>query len=184
MSGMSGDVLCRVKGHSSDGLAGEKVYGVHLRAPYQLRSADDLQYPFSNYVRGYTGLLDYVWYEPDRLDVQVSLQFASHPKQHEACQPDEVSRYSCAVDARLHSVALPCAEHVQTAIHPLLSPHMLVVPADLTGLMCSVHGLAAEDVGDMAQRCSADRVCVFSGAIAHTFGGGAAGLDPLSEVPI
>ena len=29
-----------------------------------------LRYPFSNYVRGYTGLLDYVWFEPDRLEVQ------------------------------------------------------------------------------------------------------------------
>ena len=43
---------------------------MHLRVPYQLRSADGLRYPFSNYVRGYTGLLDYVWFEPDRLEVQ------------------------------------------------------------------------------------------------------------------
>jgi len=67
-------VLCRGQGQSSDDVAGKKVHGVQLRAPYQLRSADDLQYPFSNYVRGYTGLLDYVWYEPDRLEVQVSLE--------------------------------------------------------------------------------------------------------------
>lgn len=48
---------------SSNGLAGEKVCDVHLRAPYQLRSADDLRCPFRNYVGGYTGLLCYVWYE-------------------------------------------------------------------------------------------------------------------------
>lgn len=54
-----------------DGQAGNRVYGIHLRAPYRLRSADDLGYPFSNYVRGYTGLLDYILYEPDRLEVQV-----------------------------------------------------------------------------------------------------------------
>ena len=48
------------------------MYGIHLRAPYRLRSADDLEYPFSNYVRGYTGLLDYILYEPDQLEVRVS----------------------------------------------------------------------------------------------------------------
>ena len=65
-------ILCRGRGSSTDGQAEKKAYGVHLRAPYRLRSADDLQYPFSNYVRGYTGLLDYVWYEPEQLEVQVS----------------------------------------------------------------------------------------------------------------
>lgn len=64
---------CREQGDGSDSEIGEKVYGVHLRTPYQLRSADNLQYPFSNYVRGYTGMLDYVWYDPDRLEAQVSL---------------------------------------------------------------------------------------------------------------
>ena len=47
------------------------MHGVHLRAPIRLRSADDLQYAFSNYVRGYIGLLDYIWYDPERLEVQV-----------------------------------------------------------------------------------------------------------------
>ena len=65
-------MLCRGRGSSADGQAENKVHGVHLRAPFRLRSADDLKYPFSNYVRGYTGLLDYVWYEPDQLEVQVS----------------------------------------------------------------------------------------------------------------
>ena len=71
-------MLCRGRGTSTDEQAGHRVYGVHLRAPYHLRSADDLQYPFSNYVRGYTGLLDYIWYEPDQLEVQVSPISALH----------------------------------------------------------------------------------------------------------
>jgi mRNA deadenylase 3'-5' endonuclease subunit Ccr4 len=45
------------------------ITGVDLRAPFRLSSADDLQYPFSNYVRGYSGLLDYVWYQPEHLQV-------------------------------------------------------------------------------------------------------------------
>ena len=57
---------------SRDGQAGQRVHGVHLRAPYRLRSADDLELPFSNFVRGYTGLLDYIWYDEDQLEVQVS----------------------------------------------------------------------------------------------------------------
>lgn len=46
-----------------------QVTGIPLRVPFQLRSADSLQTPFTNYVRGYAGLLDYVWFEPHRLKV-------------------------------------------------------------------------------------------------------------------
>ena len=65
-------MMCRGHGSSAAGQPGSRVHGIHLRAPYRLRSADDLQYPFSNYVRGYNGLLDYILYEPDQLEVRVS----------------------------------------------------------------------------------------------------------------
>ena len=58
------------------------MHGVHLRAPMRLRSADDLQYAFSNYVRGYIGLLDYIWYDPERLEVQVGPNFPFLLKAH------------------------------------------------------------------------------------------------------
>ena len=83
--------LCRGRGSSTDGQAEKKAFGVHLRAPYRLRSADNLKYPFSNYVRGYTGLLDYIWYEPEQLEVQVSPTAcicASHAIKHAYCAPD------------------------------------------------------------------------------------------------
>ena len=35
--------------------------GVELEIPFQLASADRLRSPFTNYVRGYQGLLDYIW---------------------------------------------------------------------------------------------------------------------------
>ena len=47
-----------------------QVSGIPLSIPFQLRSADELQSPFTNYVRGYCGLLDYIWYEPSRLKVE------------------------------------------------------------------------------------------------------------------
>ena len=90
-------MLCRGRGGSTDEQAGERVYGIHLRAPYQLRSADDLKYPFSNYVRGYTGLLDYIWYEPEQLEVQVSSTVC-----HPAFLPSSCPQTSLACDC-LHS---------------------------------------------------------------------------------
>ena len=48
----------------SDGL------GADLAAPFVLRSADGLASAFTNYVRGYAGLLDYVWYQPGRMCVR------------------------------------------------------------------------------------------------------------------
>lgn len=32
-----------------------------LELPFRLRAADDLKTPFTNYVPGYKGLLDYIW---------------------------------------------------------------------------------------------------------------------------
>ena len=34
-----------------------------------LRSADDLKTPFSNYTSGYKALLDYVWIDPEKIEV-------------------------------------------------------------------------------------------------------------------
>ena len=35
--------------------------GVALEVPFRLAAADGLRTPFTNFVRGYQGLLDYVW---------------------------------------------------------------------------------------------------------------------------
>lgn len=40
------------------------VPGIDVSIPFQLRSADDLKTPYSNYTDAYKALLDYVWYEP------------------------------------------------------------------------------------------------------------------------
>lgn len=55
---------------SSSSQEAARVDGIPLDIPFQLRSADELQSPFTNYVRGYSGLLDYVWYEPQQLKVE------------------------------------------------------------------------------------------------------------------
>ena len=34
-----------------------------------LKSADDLKTPFSNYTSGYKALLDYVWIDPEKIEV-------------------------------------------------------------------------------------------------------------------
>jgi 2',5'-phosphodiesterase len=46
-----------------------EVTGVDIVLPYQLRSADDLKTPYSNYTSGYVALLDYVWYSEQQLQV-------------------------------------------------------------------------------------------------------------------
>ncbi len=35
--------------------------GVDLTIPFQLQTADGMRTPFTNYVKGYQGLLDYIW---------------------------------------------------------------------------------------------------------------------------
>ena len=40
----------------------EFVAGVDLALPFALRPADDLRTPFTNHVKGYQGLLDYIWW--------------------------------------------------------------------------------------------------------------------------
>ncbi|KAL4445318.1 hypothetical protein ABPG77_011143 [Micractinium sp. CCAP 211/92] len=57
--------------HSSPGAGNQQqfVAGVDLQIPFSLRSADDLRTPFTNYVKGYQGLLDYIWYEPSALEM-------------------------------------------------------------------------------------------------------------------
>lgn len=54
-----------------------QVTGTPLSIPFQLRSADELQSAFTNYVRGYSGLLDYIWYEPQRLTVDRAIPLPS-----------------------------------------------------------------------------------------------------------
>lgn len=38
------------------------VTGIDIASPFTLRSADDLQTPYTNYTSGYKALLDYVWW--------------------------------------------------------------------------------------------------------------------------
>lgn len=48
----------------------EKVPGIDLELPFALAAADKLRSNVTNYVRGYEGLLDYIWYQPGRLEVE------------------------------------------------------------------------------------------------------------------
>ncbi len=48
----------------------EKVPGIDLELPFAFAAADNLRSNVTNYVRGYEGLLDYVWYQPGRLEVE------------------------------------------------------------------------------------------------------------------
>jgi 2',5'-phosphodiesterase len=48
----------------------EKVPGIDLELPFALAAADNLRSNVTNYVRGYEGLLDYIWYQPGRLEVE------------------------------------------------------------------------------------------------------------------
>jgi 2',5'-phosphodiesterase len=63
-------------GHAFDqgSVPGERsveVVGIDIQAPFQLRSSDDLQTPFTNYTSGYKALLDYVWIEEHRLKARL-----------------------------------------------------------------------------------------------------------------
>eukprot|EP00884_Botryococcus_braunii_P003659 jgi/Botrbrau1/13294/Bobra.27_2s0014.1 len=49
---------------------GDTFPGLHLTIPFSLASADSLETDFTNYVRGYRGCLDYVWYEPEKMMVR------------------------------------------------------------------------------------------------------------------
>lgn len=53
------------------------VTGLDLTNPFKLRSADDLKTPYTNYTSGYKALLDYVWFEPARLEVLSSVPMPS-----------------------------------------------------------------------------------------------------------
>lgn len=62
---------------SNSTVKAEPVTGIPLSIPFQLCSADGLQTPFTNYVRGYSGLLDYIWFEPSRLKVERAIPLPS-----------------------------------------------------------------------------------------------------------
>lgn len=49
--------------HPAAGATGEQavVAGVDLTIPFRLAPADCLRTPFTNHVKGYQGLLDYIW---------------------------------------------------------------------------------------------------------------------------
>ena len=45
------------------------VAGMDLTSPFSLQSADGMEPEFTNYVRGFQGLLDYIWYDRDHMKV-------------------------------------------------------------------------------------------------------------------
>jgi 2',5'-phosphodiesterase len=53
-----------------DGELANIVAGMDLKSPFSLNSADDMVPEFTNYVKGYQGLLDYVWYDRDHIQVK------------------------------------------------------------------------------------------------------------------
>ena len=55
--------------NSQEAPAAAETVGLDLSIPVQLSSADRLRTAFTNYVRGYSGALDYVWLERDRMAV-------------------------------------------------------------------------------------------------------------------
>ena len=171
-------MLCRGQAGSTDGQAGERVFGVHLRAPYRLRSADDLKYPFSNYVRGYTGLLDYIWYEPEQLEVQVSPTSCIH-----------------ALHATWHA---HCATVLRSPWRVLLHVHLLChLWSCFLACVCSRNVLSVGHgaiwhfyrhmsmyLANCIQIGVLTGCALCPGAPAHTLGTGAAGLDSLSALPL
>ena len=93
----------------------EPVTGIPLSVPFQLRSADGLQTPFTNYVRGYSGLLDYIWFEPSRLKVERAIPLPSLeevqgylPSQRFPSDHLSVSHLCCYRRDRSHSL---CPHH-------------------------------------------------------------------------
>ena len=50
--------------------AQHRVPGIDLTAPFSLAAADRLRSNVTNYVDGYSGLLDYVWYEEGVLEIE------------------------------------------------------------------------------------------------------------------
>ncbi len=49
------------------------VIGVDVTVPFSLRSADAGRYEYTNYVQGYSGLLDYVFFQPERMCAREAL---------------------------------------------------------------------------------------------------------------
>lgn len=69
--GAEGDASEKVGGGTSSaaGERGGREWGVDLEHEWELASADELATSFTNYVRGYIGCLDYIFYQPSRMAV-------------------------------------------------------------------------------------------------------------------
>lgn len=53
------------------------VTGVDVEVPFSLQSADGGRYECTNYVRGYSGLLDYVFFQPEHMSAREVLPLPS-----------------------------------------------------------------------------------------------------------
>lgn len=130
-----------------------KVCGIKLTSTFSLASSDDMKPEFTNYVKGYQGLLDYIWYDKQNLSVQKSILCPTakelggyipsrdFPSDHipvvadlafEAHVPDEEDDgipFGAVVDASLR--------HVPLAVDILQRGDVIAVPTD------TIYGLAA-----------------------------------------
>ena len=131
------------------------VPGLDLTSPFSpLDTADGMIPEFTNYVKGYQGLLDYVWYEHDHLkvtgflpypgkdDLQGYLPSGQYPSDHLAVVadleftetnmarvPQDQWTFGSTVEATYRNV--PLAEDA------LMQDHVIAVPTD------TIYGLAA-----------------------------------------
>ncbi|UPQ97080.1 putative RibB-like alpha/beta DHBP synthase [Chloropicon primus] len=69
-------------------LGGEAVTGFYLKNPFgPLTSADGLRSSFTNYVKGYIGALDYIFFNPQGMKLE---DFAPLPLERDLCREEDV----------------------------------------------------------------------------------------------
>ena len=139
------------------------VAGMDLTSPFALRSADGMEPEFTNYVRGYQGLLDYVWYDTEHIRANGTapmptkeqlggyLPCAQYPSDHLAVVADlafrsdddcgdrnEENDNTLRSGLNLNGLNLPAVyknvAHAETA---LLQGRVIAVPTD------TIYGIAA-----------------------------------------
>ncbi len=137
------------------------VEGMDLTSPFSLQSADGMEPEFTNYVKGYQGLLDYVWYDTEHISVKDTvpqpskeqlgnyLPTAQYPSDHLAVVADlRFGRHfpadKNAPEGFLHDGATKKARkltatfrNVPEAEAALLEERVIAVPTD------TIYGIAA-----------------------------------------
>ena len=138
------------------------VDGLDLTSPFSLESADGMEPEFTNYVKGYEGLLDYVWYDtkhtrvkgtlphPTKAELGNYLPTAQYPSDHLAVVADlqfvpaSSSTSNAREDPCMHAGATAHArklaaafKNVPEAEAALLQERVIAVPTD------TLYGIAA-----------------------------------------